>query len=77
LQSYKQNTFDPAGRNRRDRLELREVGDRIFVLRSSGKVADGVILSLIPLPSGPVYAQILDMITQKKFIVNLAHELEK
>ena len=56
-------------------MELRRVGDRIYVKRASGKVADGVILALIPLPSGSVYAQILDMITKKKFIVNLAHEL--
>jgi hypothetical protein len=77
MQGHPQASSDTRGRARRDRLELREVGDRIFVLRSSGKVADGIILNLIPLPSGSVYAQILDIITQKKFIVNLAHELEK
>jgi hypothetical protein len=77
LQSYKQNTFYPAGRNRRDRLELKNVGDRIFVKRASGKIADGVILSIIPVAStGATYAQIYDYHTSKKFIVNLAHEIK-
>ena len=53
------------------------MGDRIFVRRASGKIADGVILYLIAVSNGATYAQIYDYITLKKFIVNLAHEIKR